>query len=458
MKIGLLPLYIEFYDQAWPEIRPRLERFYESMAVMLSGRDLTVLRSGFCRIKYEFEAAIADFERSGAECLVTLHMAYSPSLESSDALAKTKLPIVVLDATENYSFDSSVDPGELMYNHGVHGVMDMCSLLRQNGKPFAIAAGHPQHSDVLDRAVGFVRAAVAAGSLRGSRVGTIGGSFDGMGDFAVSDSEMAERFGVTVVYSDAGDMKQLAGAITETEIDTEITRDFADFTSIGEIPSHSHQTSTRDGLAVRKWVERENLSAFTINFSKVGDASGLAIMPFMEASRAMVRGIGYAGEGDVLTAAFCGALMRGFAETSFIEIFCPDWRGNTLFISHMSEMNIALTAKKPELAVKTFLSGDGVNPVACFGCFKGGEAMYINVLRSRDGFKLFAAPVTMEAETTDNFVGNIRGWMRPQTDVAAFLEQHSLAGATHHSILVYGMTAEQIRFFGELLGMDVIGV
>ena len=47
-------------------------------------------------------------------------------------------------------------------NHGIHGVMDMCSLLRQRGKAYAIAAGHIEHSDVLDRVAGYVRAAGAA--------------------------------------------------------------------------------------------------------------------------------------------------------------------------------------------------------------------------------------------------------------------------------------------------------
>ena len=51
-----------------------------------------------------------------------------------------------------------------------------------------------------------LRAAAAATSLAGSRTGSIGGSFDGMGDFLISDKQMLSRFGVTVVYPEKGEM------------------------------------------------------------------------------------------------------------------------------------------------------------------------------------------------------------------------------------------------------------
>ncbi|MBS5725363.1 MAG: hypothetical protein KHW59_06240 [Clostridiales bacterium] len=73
--------------------------------------------------------------------------------------------------------------------------MDMTNMLRRRGKPYAIAAGpHPQ-SDVVGRAGRLAQIAAGAASLAGSRVGTVGGSFDGMGDFLISDQELLERFG-----------------------------------------------------------------------------------------------------------------------------------------------------------------------------------------------------------------------------------------------------------------------
>ena len=460
IKIGLLPLYIKLYDDTAPEVRPRMEQFYETAAQKLEACGFEVLRVPFCRIEAEFKSAIGHFESGGAMCIVTLHIAYSPSLESADALAGTKLPIVVLDATDTFAFDPTQDPDNIMYCHGVHGVMDMCSILNQRGKKFAIAAGYLEDPDVISRIAGFVRAAVAAASLCGSRVGLVGGSFFGMGDFAVEDKEIRERFGVEIVRSKPEDFAKLIASVTDSEIDEEIKSDCDMFQSAGDFSRETHVGTARDALALRKWIDLEKLSAFSVNFLKIGDETGLYYMPFMEACKAMGRGTGYAGEGDVLTASFAGALLRGFPDSSFVEIFCPDWKGNTLFLSHMGEMNIRLTAKTPVMSEKNFSFGNGANPVFCHGCYKKGEGMFVNICKGNSGFRLVFSPVDMEEEDEgeDNFKGTIRGWMRPEIPLDEFLEQLSKAGATHHSIFVYGAPAEQIRFFGELLDLEVVEI
>ena len=460
IKIGLLPLYIELYDEKVSELRPRLENFYENAAQRLERCGFEVLRVSFCRVEAEFKSAVNFFEAEGAQCIVTLHMAYSPSLESSAVLAGTKLPVVVLDTTDTFDFSPTQNPDAISYCHGIHGVMDMCSLLNQNAKKFAIAAGHLDYSNVISRVAGFVRAAVSAVSLRGSRVGSIGGAFSGMGDFAVSDKEMLDRFGVETINSSPEILRKLNAAVSDSEIEAEINSDNRRFKRIGDFSRESHIETTRDGLAVRKWVESENLSAFSVNFLKMGEETGLFYMPFMEACKAMGRGIGYAGEGDILTASFTGTLLKGFADTSFVEIFCPDWLGNTLFLSHMGEMNINLTSKTPEIAEKEFIFGNSGNPIACFGCYKSGEGVFVNIFKGQNDFKLLVSPVKIEEEneSESKFKGIIRGWLRPRKRIDEFLENMSKAGATHHSILIYNASVEQIRFFGEILGLEVIEI
>jgi len=462
IKIGLLPLYIELYDQKMPELRLRLEKFYEYAAQKLEREGFEVARSLFCRIEPEFKETVGLFEQNGAQCIVTLHMAYSPSLESAGALAGTKLPLVVLDATDTFEFGPEQNPDAVSYCHGIHGVMDMCSLLNQNGKKFAIAAGHLDYSDAISRVAGFVRAAVSAVSLRGSHVGSIGGAFAGMGDFAVADEEMLDRFGVETIKSSPEVLKKINESVTESEIAAEINADNAIFNHIGDFSPDTHMGTVRDGLTVRKWIETENLSAFSVNFLQIGEETGLSYMPFMEACKAMGRGVGYAGEGDILTASFTGAFLKGFEETSFIEIFCPDWRGNTLFLSHMGEMNINLAAKPPEIFEKLFtFGGEGtVNPVACSGCYKNGKGVFVNVFKGRNGFKLLVSPVAIKAESENenNFKGIIRGWIKPQKSAGEFLEDLSRTGATHHSILIYAASVEQIRFFGELLDLEIVEI
>lgn len=450
MKIGLLPLYISLYSDV---LRKRLQPFYDKIANMFQDKGLEVVTNEFCMEEPHFEDALAKFEKENCDAVVTLHMAYSPGLNSSEALKKTKLPIIICDTTETFDFSDEQSPSEISYCHGIHGVMDMCNLLKKNKKSYAIAAGHYTESDVIDRVVGFVKAAKSANSLKGSNVGSIGGYFDGMGDFRVDDKRMKEIFGVETVYPDDGELASLTASLTQEEIENEMERNKRDFNIIAPLDEGTHQTSVKADLTVKKWIKKRNLQAFTINFRNLGD---LDTMPFNSAGRAMSEKIGYAGEGDTLTAAFTGALLQGYDETSFIEIFCPDWKNNTLFISHMGEMNYRVADKKIEFGEINFSYGKGINPVVGTGAFKSGKAVFVNIYEDENGFNALISPVDVIGEKTDSFCKKVRGWLDFGMSVSEALEKISIHGATHHSILVYGATIREMEFFARLLGINPV--
>ena len=463
IKIGFLPFYIKLYDDCGSGAvgRPRLEPFYERLACELEARGFEVIRNEFCRIKPEFEAAVAKFEAAGADCIVTWHAAYSPSLESIDTLAATELPIIVLDTTETYDFSPEQDPAEISFCHGIHGVMDMCSLLRQRGKGYAICAGHIEHTDVLDRVAGYARAAGAARSLKGSRAGSIGGSFDGMGDFLIDDVSLLERFGVTAVYPKDGEIEALRNSVTEAEVEAEMKENSELFYEIEPIDPEAHAETVRNCLAVRKFIENNELDAFTINFRKIGGDSGITAMPFIEACKAMARGIGYAGEGDILTASLVGALRKAYRGATFAEIFCPDWKNGSLLISHMGEYNLDLVKGKPGYKKIKFIFAEGaLDPVVSYGCYRPGKAVFINLYKGVPGlgYCLFISPIEMLDVPERAFEFKVRGWFKPSCELPEFLEKLSLAGATHHSAIIYDATVEEMRFFAGELGLPAVVV
>ncbi len=454
MKIGLLPLYLALYGE---KPKPRMRAFYEKIVKMFEDRGLEVVCTDLCTLKEEFENAISIFENEKCDALVTLHMCYSPSLESADALKNTKLPIIICDTTETFDFSDKQGPGEIMYCHGIHGVMDMCNLLKKNKKPYAIAAGHYEKSDVIDRVVGFVKAAKSAQSIDGSTVGSIGGNFGGMGDFEVSDEKMLSRFGTKVVYPEKGELKALCKEVTQEEITLEKERNKNDFEFIGEFDEEIYTKSVITDLALKKWIEKRNLRGLTVNFRNIGE---LYTMPFNGLCRAMGDRIGYAGEGDTLTALFTGALLQGYKETSFVELFCPDWKNNTVFINHMGEMNYVVADRKPEFYEKTFSFGgeETTNPYSGSAAYKPGNAMFVNIFEDADGFNALIAPVKVLKETTDSFKKNVRGWLDFGMPVLEALEKISMRGATHHSILIYDATVSEMEFFAKLLGITPVNL
>jgi len=454
-RIGLLPLYLELYDESMPDKLQGFSDFTDQLVHGFEDRNVEVVRADVSRLKPEFARAVSLFEDKDVDCVVTLHLAYSPSLESLDALADTKLPILILDTTMDTSFGPNVQPDRIMYNHGIHGVMDMASMLRRRGKPFRIVAGHIEESDVIERAAATVRAAYAARCLRETRALRVGRTFDGMGDFSVDETVLSRALGPVVDEIVVGDLLPRMGKVTKKEIEQEMALDHERFEC--EVPDEVHRRTTRVCLALRALLDEGDYGAFSMNFLEFkGPKDGVDTVPFLEASKSMARGIGYAGEGDVLTASLVGALAQGIGTTTFTEIFCPDWHGNSIFLSHMGEINPDAAGGTPRLVEKPFPFTPAENPAILACAPRPGRALFVDIAPGQnDTFALIVSPVDVLEDTDSPELRDIvRGWIRPSRPVGEFLEEYSRWGGTHHSALVLDASTETLQAFAAFLGIE----
>ncbi len=456
IKIGYLPLYIKLYDDATPARRPVLEKYTYMLQDMIRSFDIEVVASPTCRIKPEFEAAIELFHKENVDAIVTQHLAYSPSLESIDALEKAGVPLIVLDTTPDYAlldmagYQSGISP-----NHGIHGVQDMCNLLKRRGIEYYLCVGHAMHSDVIAQVAGMCRAAAAAKAYKTARVGSVGGSFTGMGDFLVSDEDYKAKIGAEVSYMDTEAVKKYLPKVTDEEIEREIALDKANF-EVELTDEAAYREAVRSGLAVRKWADDNRLTALTVNFLTL-DICGLPKMPFTECSKTMVRGLGYAGEGDVLTAGLVGALRSVYHDTTFTEMFCPDWKENVILLSHMGEINYDLAQWKPVLRTVPFNYNTCGDTAAAYTCYRPGKAVFVNVAPAKEGFSLIATNVELLdcGLRHGAYKYAVQGWMKPEKPLTEFLKEFSELGGTHHSAMVYNADIEEILAFGRMMGFEV---
>ena len=455
--IGLLPFYLKLYDDTWPQLRQEFEPFLAQIVEGFEGRGVGVARAPICRLKEEFKTALDSFEQSDVDLIVTLHLAYSPSLMSADLLAATARPILMLDTTMDAEFGPNVDPARIMFDHGIHGVQDLACMLRRRGKPFAIAAGHVTKSDVLERAAGIARAAHAARLLKMARVLQIGESFAGMGDFAVAETILRAVLGISVTQMGTDELVSAVEQVQPEEIEQEMATDRRRF--VVDAPEDVHRRSVRLGLGLRRILDTGDYLAFSMNFLAFNSDEGpVDTVPFLEASKAMGRGLGYAGEGDVLTAALVGALNQAFGQTTFTEIFCPDWRGNSLFLSHMGEINPEVAAERPRLCEKDFPWTAARNPAVITCAPKPGPAVLANLAPGPgDTFDLIVAPVEVLGDAVNpELRDSVRGWIRPAKPLASFLEEYSRHGGTHHSALVLGDYTEAIAAFASFAEIEAV--
>lgn len=454
-RVGIVPLYLDLYDQVKPEFRPRMEAFARQVAQRLSAGGLAVEVGAVCCVRAEAEKAVADVVSRGVDLLATLHLSYSPSLESVDALAASQLPLLLLDTTPAPSFAEEATVDDMFRNHGIHGVQDLACMLRRRGRAYSVVVGRADEEIFIRRVVSVARAARAARHVRSMGALIFGEEFHGMGDFAVEAEVLASGLGVRVRRVPAEGLANRLERVSERDVEAETAADAERF-DCSDVSPESLQASSLVGLAIRQMMEECGAGAFSFNFQSFSREHGLPTVPFLEAAKSMARGVGYAGEGDALTAALVGALLQGFGEVTFTEMFCPDWTGNALFMSHMGECNPALAACRPKLVEKEYAFGDVLSPLVAMFPLRMGPATLVNLAPGpADRFDLIASRVRiLDRYLPDHFPDMPHFWVEPmETGLPEFLRRYSECGGTHHLALVMGDEIEAMGQMARMLGL-----
>lgn len=459
LRVGFLPLYIKMYDDSNPASRVPKEEYANTLADMLTCQGLELVKAPVCRTFEEFAEAAELFNDADVSAVITYHLAYSPSLESIQALLSIKAPIIVLDTTPDYELIEAAEySNRIGMNHGIHGVQDMCALLKRNHRAYNICIGHAFHSEVISEAVGMCRAAAVVKNFKNIKIGSVGGAFYGMGDFQISDERIKKDIGSDIVYMQTDDVENYLAQVTDDDVESEIAEDKRKY-NVQVTDEENYKASTKSGLAVRKWMQEKGLDACSINFLSL-DKFGLPKMPFVECCKILERGLGYAGEGDTLTAGLVGALMSVYPNTTFVEMFCPDWKEDVILLSHMAESNPNLGSWQPLVTDKKFTVNKCGNTTGMYNCYRKGRVVYVN-LTPMDGSLTL---IVTKGEMLDcglrygAYAKATQGWFKPCKPIKQFLKEYSMAGGTHHSAMVYEADIEEIKAFGLMMGFDVIEI
>ncbi len=443
IKIGFLPLYIELYDRCCPDDAVKAREYAAALKQKLESCGFEVAAAPVCRLKFEFAKAVQFFEEEQCEAIVTVHLAYSPSLEAVEALAHTDLPIVIMDTTPTAHFTSPLT--EVMPNHGIHGVQDLGNQLLRNGKKFLITAGALDDT-LLKNVSRLVKSAAMAYKMSHLRIGRAGGEFVGMGDFVFEPGTIGIK---EVCWNGMPEP-------SEEEVEAEMAANRAMFVE-KNLPEDVLRRTARVDLQVRRWVDENKLDGITVCFCGICRQDGWETVPFLEGSLGMARKIGYAGEGDVLTAGLHAALFKAFDKCGFSEMFCPDWIGGRIYVSHMGEINPDIVQGKAMLTEMNYKFSDTGRPAVAFGSFMPGKAVWVDLVPMAEGkFRLIAAPI--EFEETPAEIRNMprnSGFFRPASkSVGDFLAEYTRLGGTHHSVVVYNGDMDILKNFAELMNWD----
>ncbi len=456
-RIAVIGISLPEYDTMIPgfmdRLKEQLQRFTEAF-----GDKIEVTCSQLCWSSGQFAVAVTQAETDAADALLIIPMSYVSSLTVTPILEKTKLPVIIWNTQEATEITPEYNFDDLLMNHVPQGTQDVTNVLLRSERIFGMESGNYRDETAINKAVEWLHAAKARTFARQIRVGRLGGSFKGMGDFDYNHAELT-KLGPDLVELDLNKFIELIPEFSSPEISEIIASDKEKYDIDPAVDVNTHIMSVRLEIALRRIVEEENLHGFTMNFAKLIEDGGFPTIPFLGINKMLAEGLACAGEGDILTTAYYAELRSLCGAANFTEIYTVDYPNRRMMMTHMQECNPALAKKEPKVKlVKKDFWAPGIEPyVGMHFTLAPGPVTLTCMTTGPDGkFKILAYEAfIVDMLPLKNF--DIPHWLvQLEEPVEDFLTRYSLAGGPHHLAAVPGHRTGLIRKLAHLQEMPLV--
>jgi L-arabinose isomerase len=412
--------------------------------------------------------ALIDEANAAPDCigLITWMHTFSPAKMWVHGLEALRKPFLHLHTQYNREIPwAEIDMDFMNLNQAAHGDREfgfMAARLRIERK---VVVGHWGDEGVQESIGVWTRAACARRDWETGKIARFG---DNMREVAVTEGDKVEaqrRLGFSTNTYGVGDLVALVNEASDAEIDQLIRTYMDEYAVVPELrPGGARADSLREGarieIGLRRFLEAGSFMAFTDTFE---DLHGLAQLPGLAVQRLMRDGYGFGGEGDWKTAAMVRAMkvMASGLEggVSFMEDYTyhlsPD--GDLILGAHMLEVCESIAAGRPRLEVHPLGIGGKDDPVRLVFDAHPGAAVAASVVDMGQRFRMVVTVVdVVPPEQPLPRLPVARAVWRPRPDLATNAAAWIHAGGSHHTSLGYAVTAEHLRDFAAMCGVEIV--
>ncbi|MDR1629539.1 MAG: L-arabinose isomerase [Oscillospiraceae bacterium] len=403
----------------------------------------------------------ADYDDSCAGIITWMHT-FSPSKMWIAGLSRLQKPLLHFHTQHNREIPwGGIDMDFMNLNQSAHGDREHGFIGARLRLPRKIVAGYYEDTEVRRQIAQWQRCAVGVAVGKTLKVARFG---DNMREVAVTEGDKIEaqlRFGWSVNYYGIGDLAAIVHAMPDDEIAEKLKQYDENYLLATDRLDHVRYQARLE-LGIRRFLEQGGLTAYTTNFE---DLHGLEQLPGLASQQLMADGFGFGAEGDWKTAALT-RVMKVMAEglpggTSFMEDYTYHLeKGNELVLgSHMLEVCPSLAAETPSVEVHALGIGGKNAPARLV--FHGGEGPAVAVSLVDMGGRMRMIACDVEAVAPPHAMPNLPTahimW-RPLPSLSVSAQAWLLSGGAHHTVFTHALTAEHMRDFARMTGLEFVHI
>jgi L-arabinose isomerase len=398
--------------------------------------------------------------------LITWMHTFSPAKMWIAGLNLLKKPFLHLHTQYNRQIPwSEIDMNFMNLNQSAHGDREfgfIGSRMRLNRK---VVVGHWQEEDIQSDVGTWTRAACAWADWQGAKIARFG---DNMRDVAVTEGDKVEaqiRFGYDVYGYGVGDLVKAVNDASDADVQKMVQVYLDEYEVVPALqPNGEKNASLAEGarieVGMRNFLSAGNFKAFTTTFE---DLHGLAQLPGLAVQRLMRDGYGFGAEGDWKTSALVRAMKVMSAGlkggVSFMEDYTYHFNGagDKVLGAHMLEICESIASTKPKLDILPLSIGGKADPLRLIFDANLGPAIGASIMDMGSRFRIVANVV--DVVPTDEPLPRLpvaRALWIPRPSLRVAAAAWIYAGGAHHTSFSYSVTAEHLRDFAEMAGIEFL--
>ncbi|MCD7872927.1 MAG: L-arabinose isomerase [Clostridiales bacterium] len=394
--------------------------------------------------------------------VITWMHTFSPSKAWIAGLNALQKPYLHVNTQYNRDIPwNDIDMDFMNLNQSAHGDREHGFIAARMRLKRKVIAGYWKDKEFQKKMEIWIRAAVGAAESKKTHVLRIS---DNMRSVAVTDGDKIEaqiKLGWQVDYYGVGDVIKEINSVTDSEIDAQMD-EYNKYYIMDTDNTDAVKYQAKEEVGIKKFLERYNFNAFHTNFE---DLQELRQLPGLAAQDLMRQGYGFGAEGDWKVAAML-RVMKAMSEglsggTVFIEDYTYHFEpGNEMLLgSHMLEVCPTCAAETPKIQVHPLGIGNREDPARLVFKAQTGNGIVVTLVDMGDRLRMICNDIECCEQKNDMPNLPVAGILwKPMPSLQTSAEAWIYAGGAHHSVLSYCLTAENMRDFAEIMGIEFIHI
>ena len=403
--------------------------------------------------------------------IITWMHTFSPAKMWIKGLQALEKPLLHFHTQYNAEIPwDKIDMDFMNLNQSAHGDIEFGHICTRMRVPRKVVVGYWKSEEAQKKIAVWARVAAGVADAKNVRCLMFGMN---MNNVAVTDGDRVEfeqRLGYHVDYYPVSSLMEYYKKVTDAETDALVAEYKKLYTikideSGEQVYWEKVRNSAKAEIALRRVLKDEGATAFTTNFDDLGDADidapdfcGFDQIPGLASQRLMEEGYGFGAEGDWKTAGM-GAIIKAMYPdgcASFMEDYTYDYKHEMILGAHMLEVDPGIAEGKPRIEVHPLGIGGKEPPARLVFEGKAGKAKALSLIDMGGRLRLIAQDVTCEKPFQN--MPNLpvaRVMWKPEPSFLEGLECWIIAGGAHHTVLSYDISAQVLRDFARIMGIEL---